>query len=281
MTAVIIIVVCAALLCGLVLFLVAPKPAPEEKLLPYKYKYFAHRGLYTKDQSVPENSLSAFRRAVEYGYPVELDVQFTKDKQIVVFHDDDLKRACGIDARVDALTYDEMCERCRLFGTDERIPLFSEVLAILEGHVAAIVEFKSSPEGDNIHLCEMTLPMLRAYKGEFCVESFDPTLVAWFRKNAPDIVRGQLAEGYPATRRHASPFRAFMLSNVLCNCMTRPQFIAYHVEKKPFLVRLCEKMGALRVCWTVLESHDPAFVESAFDNAIFQFYFPPHDFQSK
>lgn len=113
------------------------------------------------------------------------------------------------------------------------------------------------------------------------MESFDPTLVAWFRKNAPDIVRGQLAEGYPATRRHASPFRAFMLSNVLCNCMTRPQFIAYHVEKKPFLVRLCEKMGALRVCWTVLESHDPAFVESAFDNAIFQFYFPPHDFQSK
>ena len=276
--AVIVIFACAVVLCSVACFLVAPKSADREKLRPFLCKYAAHRGLFTKDQSVPENSLPAFRRAVEYGYPVELDVQFTKDKQIVVFHDDTLLRACGIDARVDSLTYAEMCERCRLFGTEERIPLFSEVLAILEGHVAAIVEFKSSPEGDNIRLCERTLPMLRAYRGEYCVESFDPKLVRWFYQNAPDIVRGQLAEGYAATRQYADPFRAFLLSRVLTNCLTRPQFIAYHVEKKPLLVRLCEKMGALRVCWTAHEKDDVKMLQSDFDCVIFEHYLPPHDF---
>lgn len=281
MIALFIILGCAVLLCGVTLFLIAPKPASEEKLLPYKYKYFAHRGLYAKDQSIPENSLAAFKKAAECGYPVELDVQFTKDRQLVVFHDDTLLRACGIDGRVDSLTYAEMCERCRLFGTEERIPLFSEVLSVMEGKIAAIVEIKSSTEGDNIGVCAATLPMLRGYKGEYCVESFDPECVAWFYRNAPDIMRGQLSEGYDSVRKYAGPLRAFALSNVLTNFKTRPQFIAYKIQKKPFLVRLCEKMGAFRVCWTAHESHDRAMLERDFDNVIFEHYLPGHDYTTK
>jgi glycerophosphoryl diester phosphodiesterase len=52
---------------------------------------FAHRGLYSRPlkdyQIVPENSLEAFRMAIEKNYSIEMDIHFTKDFKIIVFHD--------------------------------------------------------------------------------------------------------------------------------------------------------------------------------------------------
>ena len=84
-----------AVLIGLWLVLIAPGRATKAQRAPFAGRAFTHRGLYELDQSVPENSLEAFRRAVEAGYGAELDVQRTRDGQIVVFHDDSLQRACG------------------------------------------------------------------------------------------------------------------------------------------------------------------------------------------
>ena len=109
------------------LFLLFPAHASREMRKPFERRAYAHRGLYSPDQSVPENSLPAFRLAVEAGYGAELDVQLTKDSQIVVLHDDDLKRACGREGRVCDYTLEEL-QSFPLFGTNERIPLFSEVL---------------------------------------------------------------------------------------------------------------------------------------------------------
>lgn len=250
------------------LFLLCPKKADEETKAPFLRRNYAHRGLHTPDQSIPENSLPAFRQAAEAGYGIELDVQLTRDGELVVFHDDDLRRACGVGLPVDQLTFAEL-RRLSLFGTEERVPLFSEALRVVGGRAPLIVELKTGRR--NRELCRKTLAYLRAYCGEVCVESFDPRIVAYFRFHAPRLLRGQLAQQPEAYAwKGFTAFGAFLLGNTLTNWLGRPHFIAYRVGKKPLPVRLAEKLGALRFAWT---SHDPA-AEAENDAVIFEYYRP-------
>lgn len=256
----------AAVGAGIV-FLSAPGKINRKAKKPFMHKNFAHRGLHSRDKSVPENSLKAFDLASEAGYGMELDVQLSKDGEVVVFHDDTLDRVCGVDARVDELTYDELKD-LRLCGTEETIPLFSEVLKTVHGRGPLIVELKTGKR--NKELCEKTCALLRRYSGEYCIESFNPFIVRWFRKNAPEIVRGQLsgpADGYEG---EVNPVAAFILSHTLLNFLARPQFIAYKIAEKPFTVKLCEFLGAMKVCWT---SHEWVN-EKMNDVVIFEFYKP-------
>ena len=251
------------------LYLILPGRAGEKKRAPFEKRYFAHRGLFLKDQSVPENSLPAFARAVEAGYGIELDVQLTKDGEVVVFHDDDLKRGCGVEKDLKELTLAELKE-LRLFGTEEKIPLFSEVLDLVAGKVPLIVELKSAGP-KNIELAQKTTLLLQGYDGIYCVESFDPRIVRWYRKFAPWILRGQLAGSVASYGEGVSRAGAVILSNCLTNFAGRPEFISYEVAKKPFAVRAAELLGAMRVCWT---SHDIRDTEGN-DTVIFEHYLPP------
>ena len=79
-----------------------PRIKKERTCLPVKY--YAHRGLYNNSGSAPENTMPAFERAVKAGYGIELDVQLTKDEEVVVTHDFHLKRNCGIEGDVDQFT---------------------------------------------------------------------------------------------------------------------------------------------------------------------------------
>ena len=107
----------AVLLASVPLFMLAPGRVTKRQRAPFQNVNFAHRGLHSRDKSVPENSLEAFELASRAGYGIELDVQLSKDGQVVVFHDDDLKRVCGVDCRVDEKTYAELTE-LRLCGTE-------------------------------------------------------------------------------------------------------------------------------------------------------------------
>lgn len=152
---------------------------------------YAHRGLHDIKNGIPENSLAAFRLSAEAGYGTEFDIQLSRDGQVVVFHDDNLKRVCGVDARVDSLDYDEL-KKLRLLGTDEYIPLFTEVLDVFRGTTAPlIVELKTGRRNDE--LCDKAIKILSGFDGNFCIESFNPFIVNRFRKKAPHICRGQLA----------------------------------------------------------------------------------------
>lgn len=255
-----------AVLGGLV-FLVAPGRASKKDKKPFMYKNFAHRGLHKKDKTVPENSLAAFERASAYGYGMELDVQLSKDGQVVVFHDDTLNRVCGIDSRVDEKTYDEL-RQMSLCGSTQTIPLFSEVLKTVRGRGPLIVELKNGKR--NEELCEKTYALLSKYSGEYCIESFNPFIVRWFKKNAPEVIRGQLANPPKDYNGEVGPLTAVILGNLLLNFLSRPQFIAYKITPKPFTVKLCEALGAMKVAWT---SHDWVN-EKFYDAVIFEFYKP-------
>ena len=212
--------------------------------------------------------MAAFRRAASEGYGIELDVQLSRDGQVVVFHDATLDRVCGVHARVDELSYDEL-SRLRLCGTEEEIPLFSDVLKSIRGCEALIVELKNGSR--NRELCEKTKALLDDYHGNVCIESFNPLIVAWFRVHAPEMVRGQLAarlEDYADDGIRG--FKAFALHSTLLNFLSRPQFIAYRIGYRPPLVRLCTALGALNIGWT---SHEPRN-ERGRDAVIFEFYRP-------
>ena len=249
-------------------YAVAPGHASRRQKQLFRGVNYAHRGLHSRDRSIPENSLAAFRLAAEGGYGIELDVQLSKDGEVVVFHDDTLDRVCGVHARVDDLTWDEL-RKLRLCGTEEGIPLFSEVLKNIQGCEALIVELKTGPR--NRELCEKTLALLETYHGNVCIESFNPLIVAWFRFHAPDLVRGQLAT---TIKNYADDnvrgVQAFLLHNTLLNFLARPQFVAYRVGRRPLLVQLCTRLGALNVGWT---SHEPRN-EKGRDAVIFEYYRP-------
>lgn len=254
-----------------VLFLIAPGKYQKSKVAALQYRNYAHRGLHNKSKTIPENSITAFQKAVEHGYGIELDIQFTKDEKIVVFHDDTLNRVCGIDNRVDAYTYEEL-RQFSLCNTNEQIPLFEEVLATVNGKVPLIVELKNGPK--NSLLCQKAYEMLKSYSGDFCVESFQPLIVAWFKKNAPEIVRGQLSAGPEEFKKQLSKFQAYALSRVLTNAIARPNFIAYHKQKNSWLVKLSEYLGAIPVVWTVRDNDDIVFYEKSNTMVIFEFYHP-------
>ena len=100
----------------------------------------AHRGLH--DKNTPENSLSAFAKAVEKGYAIELDVQLLADGTIVVFHDDSLARMTGNDGYIKYLNKDDL-KALKLKGSKETIPTFEEALKVIDGRVPVLIEIKN------------------------------------------------------------------------------------------------------------------------------------------
>lgn len=225
---------------------------------------YAHRGYHNKP-SIPENSMAAFKRAIERGWGAELDVHLIKDGSLVVFHDSELKRCTGVDGIIEDLTFEE-ARSLRLEGTDEQIPSFDEVLELFEGREPLIIELKAY-KGNHFALAEAVCKRLDNYKGEFCIESFDPRAIADVRKLRPNIYRGQLAQDF-VTRREGLPwYQRIVLTNLLLNFMTKPNFIAYRFEDRANKRnRYCIRHGIQEVCWTIANKKD--FDEVIKDGAI-------------
>lgn len=272
-----ILLIILVVLCALVLFLVAPSAGRKDLRTPFAGRNFAHRGYYGKDQCPPENSLPAFAAAVENGYGMELDVQFSSDKKLLVFHDDTLNRMTGTEGWVRDYTYDQICHM-PLAHSNEHAPLFSEVLQTVDGKTPLIVEIKSRHEYTGKYLdalCHATLDALKDYTGPYCIESFDPRVVYRIRKFAPQVLRGQLVDSYHSyCNEGAHPIHAFVISHCFGNFMARPDFIAWCPEKQNWAVRLCDRLGAMMVMWTALPEHDQSALEKQYDAVIFQWYHP-------
>lgn len=257
---------------GVSLFLLlAILPGKSRNVSPFNRTIYAHRGLHSGDGHIPENSLAAFQAATQAGYGVELDIQFTADKQIVVFHDADLKRMCGIDKRVDELTYAELRE-LRLLDSDQPIPLLSEVLEVLDG-ATLLCEFKAARSYTDTSLCAAALPLLDEYNGFVCIESFNPFMVRWFYRNAPEYIRGILSKKFE--KGEVAQVLRFPLSSLFANWLCRPDFIAYqHTDHKQIFFRLCRLLRPMTVAWTVRCPAEATEAKQRFNTFIFEGYVP-------
>ncbi|MBR2778939.1 MAG: glycerophosphodiester phosphodiesterase [Firmicutes bacterium] len=272
MVPVIIIIAAAAALFVLYLLAIRPNTGRREIMRPFQERPVAHRGLFD-NRTVPENSLPAFARAVEAGFPIELDVQLTADDRLVVFHDASLKRVCGDPRKVCEVPFEEL-EQLRLLGTEERIPLFEEVLELIGGKVPLVMEIK--PEGRYIRTAEMTSAMLKSYSGKVCLESFHPMVLSWYKKNDPGMPRGLLATDFFREENTQPGLVKFLLTNLMLNFLARPDFISYnfHFSSQPSY-RLCRALyRPVNAAWTIKSQKELEAASKIFSVFIFDSFIP-------
>ena len=234
---------------------------------------YAHRGLH--GNGVPENSMAAFKAALDHGYGIELDVHLLKDGNLAVIHDSLLNRTTGCGGRIEDLTTAQLKDY-RLEGTEETIPEFMDLLMLYNGKAPMIIELKSEG-GNHAALCEAVCNMLESYKGVFCIESFDPRCVAWLKKNRPDIIRGFLSSNFLKTKSDLPKYLQFALTHCLTNVMCVPDFVAYRFDHRNDSIsnKLCLKLWkAQGVSWTIRTKadYDTAVAEGLLP--IFEYFEP-------
>ncbi len=258
----------------IVLYLLAIMPRmvhkPDKK--PFLGVLYAHRGLHDNEGDAPENSMRAFEKAVKAGYGIELDVQLTKDRIPVVFHDFTLERICGVKGKVQDYTYEEL-QRFRLCRSEERIPRFEDFLKMVGGRVPLIVEYKV--EWTDVGVCPLADGMLRDYKGTYCIESFNPLALLWYRKHHNEVVRGQLSDAF-LQEEGLKGLLYFVLEHMLLNFVTKPDFIAYNHKYYWTLSRqICKKLyHCLAVAWTIRSQKELEARRKDFDLFIFDSFIP-------
>ena len=242
---------------------------------------YAHRGLHDRQLGIPENSMAAFRRAYQLGYGVELDVHLTKDGQLAVIHDKNLKRTTGVDAEVADCTMEEL-KNCRLEGTQETIPTLEEVLELFQGGPPLLVELKAD-YFDVRELVEKAVAVLDRYSVVYCIESFHPGVVLWLKRHRPDICRGQLSQDFWRDRGELKRWQAFPMTHLLSNFLTKPDFISFHWKHRLLpAVWLCGHIHHLPIfCWTVRSCQTMEQVEREGCQVIFEGFLPAAPYLSE
>lgn len=227
----------------------------------------AHRGLH--DKTSPENSISAFEKAIAAGYPIELDVQLIADGTVVVFHDKSLSRLTDNDGYLKFLNKADL-DLLTLKDSKEKIPTFEEVLAVVDGRTPLLIEIKN--EGKVGDLEKKVLEMLKKYKGEYAVCSFNPYVLEYFYKYAPEIPRGQIAGFFKGEK--LSFFKKHALKRMILNKkISHPDFISYEAKRLPN--RFIRKYKTLPLlAWTVKSESEYLKVVKYCDNVIFEGFEP-------
>ena len=240
------------------------------KVHRWRGQQFAHRGLHDLGRGIVENTLPAFEAARDNGYGMELDIQFSKDMQVVVFHDNDLLRLCGDSRRVCQLTLAELKAIPLAGREDALIPTLREVLDAVDGKTPLLIELKNG--GSNPRLCQALMDMLRDYRGEYIVESFNPLIVAWFRLHAPRVVRGQLVGPLQSYRPEVNGITGFVMAGLLLNCLSRPDFVAYDANAPRFFSPHFQRFlfHTPMAAWTVRDENLAALVARRHEMNIFE-----------
>lgn len=225
----------------------------------------AHRGLHDGNKLIAENSPTAFKLAIENGHPIETDVQQTADGKLICFHDDNLKRITGVDCLVSKKTLAEI-KTLKLAGTNDTVLTFEEFLSLVDGKVPLLIEIKTSPLKG---IADKVIEVLKNYKGEFVIQSFDPIIMYRVKKLAPNIIRGQLATPFAG---NCSAFKKHVIKNMSLNFLVKPDFINYDLNGLP-LKKSVRKTLPL-ICWTVRTEEEKARAEKLASSYVFELIKP-------
>lgn len=201
----------------------------------------SHRGLH--NSHFCENSLGAFQNALNHGFAIECDVQFTKDKELVVFHDDNSFRLTNKSFDITATTYDEL-QTLNLLETNDKIPLLSEVLELIQGKVPLLIEIKNNDFTSELEMQLATL--LDSYQGEIAVCSFNYESIKWFGEHRPNILRGlNFGDIEKLTFKDFVQFLYYF-------DRSEPNFVSLdYALLESFLVKYCGFFKIPMLCWTI------------------------------
>lgn len=230
-----------------------------------KFKFIAHRGLFDREK-IPENSMLAFDKALEKGYSIEVDVNMTQDGYIVVFHDNSLKRMTGIKNDITTMTLSEI-KKLKLLGTENKIPTFEDVLLQVSGKVPILIEVK--PNSKYKELMEKLINLLEKYNGKYSIQSFDPRVVYWLKKNTPQISRGQIAS--KNIREVKSRILKILLGKMVFNVITKPNFISYqYLSINEKFYKKQKNKGREVIAWTLKNKEDYEKIRDYCDMVVFE-----------
>ena len=260
-------------LAGLYFWAIHPNASRRRQCQEYAAWRFAHRGLWSREEGIPENSVPAYREAIRNHYAIELDVHLTRDGRLAVFHDDTLSRMCGAPGSVESYSWEELQEM-RLDGTDQKIPLLEDVLELVDGRVPLLIELKVP--NSSLALCPVAARALDRYSGPYIIESFQPFALRWFRKNRPDVLVGQLASRYGRALKVNSLFK-LLSSSLMVHVVSRPDFVAYNFRTADGLgIDLNQHLFRIPVfAWTVRSEEEyETCRENQFSTVIFEGFHP-------
>ena len=237
----------------------------------------AHRGLHSIKDGRVENSLAAARAAVAAGYAIECDVILSRDGESMVFHDDDLPRLTGMKGMVKDRTAAELQKMELLHGKGDTIPTLSQLLETIAGKVPLICEIKSNFDGKP-ELTERTVAVVKSYAGPVAFKSFDPRVVEWLRRLAPDHPRGIVGQSSyrGADRMGLSAERVAELVNLTHWPQSQPDFISWrHSDLRhaaPFLCRTVAQIPLMT--WTVRSLTQKHNLRQFADQIVFENFLP-------
>jgi glycerophosphoryl diester phosphodiesterase len=214
--------------------------------------------------------MSAFEAAAQHGYGVELDVFLSRDEVPVISHDASLARIAGVDARIGQLTVAELA-RLRLDGTADGVPTLAAALAVLDS-VPVMVEIKPQRVRAG-RVEERTARVLEAHPGPWCVASFNPASVRWFRRNLPDAVRVLTASPSVEVRIPGMVVRRLAALRDLPS--VAPHAVSYDVGGLPTAATDAWRAGGgVLVAWTAVGEAGLTRARQLADNVIFEHVLP-------
>ena len=227
----------------------------------FKNKFIAHRGLHSS--SIPENSLLSFQKALVNNYAMEFDLTITKDEKVVVFHDDNLLRLCNVDKDIEEVDYSYL-KNLKLFDSNEKIPLFEELLSLIDGKITFIIEIKKHKRigvlEDNI------VKLLNNYDGEYFICSFEKNILTWFKNNNPDLKRGLIFESSP--KRFEKYNKTLFLYKYY---KTKPNFISLDYRLlDSSIYEFCKNNNLELITWTIRNKEDYEKVKEKVNGVIFE-----------
>ncbi|MDD3304308.1 MAG: glycerophosphodiester phosphodiesterase family protein [Clostridia bacterium] len=235
-----------------------------------QYKLIAHRGLYHNEKGIYENSMKAFYEAIAKQYAIELDVQILKDGTIVVFHDENLERMTGVNKRVRDCTLAEI-KTCHLLNSNEKIPTLREVLELVAGKVAIVIEIKRRYKSYGIE--KAVYEILKEYNGEYCIESFNPFTVLWFKNHHKEIARGLLSTKELTTLKKIIVATTNNLPFLYP--LLQLDFISYrYTDINESIKNRCQKNHVYLIAWTIKNKKEYIKIKEKCDGIIFENFLP-------
>ncbi len=236
----------------------------------------AHRGLHDLDRGRPENSRAAIRAAIVSGYPIEIDLQMSRDKQAMVFHDYDMRRLAGQPGPIQLRSSEDLAQ-ISLVGSDETVPTLPEILELVSGQVPLLIELKDQDGGLGSAVGALeaaTAKALEGYSGDVALMSFNPHMVAELARLAPHRPRGLTTCGFKRDDWLAiKQERLEELRNLPDFDRVGASFISHDVDDlRSHQVAKHHEAGCPILCWTVRSAEQEAEARKVADNVTFEGY---------
>ncbi len=228
-------------------------------------KPIAHRGMWL---DLIENSMPAYQKAVDLGYPIEIDLYSSTDGVLYCFHDKKLDRMTGKSGFIFEQT-SEFLNALTLKDTDLKIPKLTDVLKLCENKIPLLIEIKNQPDKK---IVERVLKCLKDYKGEYAIQSFNPLYINKVKKLAPNVLRGILSTSDYEDLKDENPLIRKIIKNMSLNFLVKPHFIS--VKHTAFPLKKGKIKNKAILSWTITDQTTYDRIKPFVNNVIFENFIP-------